>query len=502
MSDIVIKVENISKLYRLGEVGTGSLAHDVNRWWHKVRGKEDPYLKIGEVNDRTKPASSVQRPESSAKNANALDPRRPSLDSTPSSSSRPLDSGLSTPSSSALDSRPSTLVSAPPASDWVYALKDVSFEVKRGEVLGIIGRNGAGKSTLLKILSRVTTQSSGQIKVKGRIASLLEVGTGFHPELTGRENIFLNGAILGMRKAEIARKFDEIVEFSGCARYIDTPVKRYSSGMYVRLAFAVAAHLEPEILIVDEVLAVGDAEFQKKCLGKMKDVAGHGRTILFVSHNMAAIQHLCSRAILLQNGKLTLDTNTDKAVESYLLEMSAPSSDGAHIKSFDGTFSITHTILRDASGEEKSSFKPGEEMVVEVHYNAQSPIELPYFWVGIANAHGGLLGASMLLDGFRPRKLEGKGYIRARFPNLQLFPQSAYFVRAGMRYKDSMTLVFPSSDVAFFNMVGAAAECGFPSPVADQHLSGSGGIPNAYEWELSDGTRHSFDPFASTKKTS
>jgi ABC-type polysaccharide/polyol phosphate transport system ATPase subunit len=166
-------------------------------------------------------------------------------------------------------------------SDWVYALKDVSFEVKRGEVLGIIGRNGAGKSTLLKILSRVTTQSSGQIKVKGRIASLLEVGTGFHPELTGRENIFLNGAILGMRKAEIARKFDEIVEFSGCARYIDTPVKRYSSGMYVRLAFAVAAHLEPEILIVDEVLAVGDAEFQKKCLGKMKDVAGHGRTILW-----------------------------------------------------------------------------------------------------------------------------------------------------------------------------------------------------------------------------
>jgi ABC-type polysaccharide/polyol phosphate transport system ATPase subunit len=181
-----------------------------------------------------------------------------------------------------LDSRLSTLVSpkAPP-SDWVYALKDVSFEVKRGEVLGIIGRNGAGKSTLLKILSRVTTQSSGQIKVRGRIASLLEVGTGFHPELTGRENIFLNGAILGMRKAEIARKFDEIVEFSGCARYIDTPVKRYSSGMYVRLAFAVAAHLEPEILIVDEVLAVGDAEFQKKCLGKMKDVAGHGRTILW-----------------------------------------------------------------------------------------------------------------------------------------------------------------------------------------------------------------------------
>jgi len=319
MSDTVIRVENISKLYRLGEVGTGSLAHDVNRWWHKVRGKEDPYLKIGEVNDRTKSVSSVQRPESSAKNANALAPQPSSLDSTASSSSRPLDPGLSTPSSSALDSGRSSLDSpkAPP-SDWVYALKDVSFEVKRGEVLGIIGRNGAGKSTLLKILSRVTTQSSGQIKVKGRIASLLEVGTGFHPELTGRENIFLNGAILGMRKAEIARKFDEIVEFSGCARYIDTPVKRYSSGMYVRLAFAVAAHLEPEILIVDEVLAVGDAEFQKKCLGKMKDVAGHGRTILFVSHNMAAVKALCSRAVYLANGLLEMQGPTNDIVNAYL----------------------------------------------------------------------------------------------------------------------------------------------------------------------------------------
>jgi len=290
MSDTVIRVENLSKLYRLGEVGTGSLAHDVNRWWHRVRGKEDPYLKIGEVNDRTKSVSSVQSPESSAKNANALAPQPSSLDS------------------------PKAL-----PSDWVYALKDVSFEVKRGEVLGIIGRNGAGKSTLLKILSRVTTQSSGQIKVKGRIASLLEVGTGFHPELTGRENIFLNGAILGMRKAEIARKFDEIVEFSGCARYIDTPVKRYSSGMYVRLAFAVAAHLEPEILIVDEVLAVGDAEFQKKCLGKMKDVAGHGRTILFVSHNMTAVQSLCNKGVLMSHGQIEYVGASSECVRRYLV---------------------------------------------------------------------------------------------------------------------------------------------------------------------------------------
>jgi ABC-type polysaccharide/polyol phosphate transport system ATPase subunit len=299
----------------------------VNRWWHRVWGKEDPYLKIGEVNDRTKPAKQAsskkslttiehggrcenEQPEVGPKGEGAgateskgaaevrLAGQTGGAFPNPSTSELAQDSentslirSANSPHSSeeqsdskALDSRPSTLVSAPKAqapSDWVYALKDVSFEVKRGEVLGIIGRNGAGKSTLLKILSRVTTQSSGQIKVRGRIASLLEVGTGFHPELTGRENIFLNGAILGMRKAEIARKFDEIVEFSGCARYIDTPVKRYSSGMYVRLAFAVAAHLEPEILIVDEVLAVGDAEFQKKCLGKMKDVAGHGRTILW-----------------------------------------------------------------------------------------------------------------------------------------------------------------------------------------------------------------------------
>ncbi len=256
----VISVENVSKQYRLGEVGTGTLSHDVNRWWHKVRGKDDPYLKIGESNDRSKKGDS----------------------------------------------------------DYSWALRDVSFEVKQGEVLGIIGRNGAGKSTLLKILSRVTTPTTGEIKVKGRIASLLEVGTGFHPELTGRENIFLNGAILGMRKHEITRKLDEIIEFSGCERYIDTPVKRYSSGMYVRLAFAVAAHLEPEILIIDEVLAVGDAEFQKKCLGKMKDVAGQGRTVLFVSHNMGAVSDLTGICAFLENGRLLSFGTTSSIVKEYL----------------------------------------------------------------------------------------------------------------------------------------------------------------------------------------
>ena len=245
MSNTVIKVENLSKQYRLGAVGTGSFAHDLNRGWHRMRGKEDPYLTIGETNDRTVKGSS----------------------------------------------------------EYVWALKDINFEVKQGEVLGIIGRNGAGKSTLLKILSRTTSPTTGAVKIKGRVASLLEVGTGFHPELSGRENIFLNGAILGMSKQEIKRKFDEIVDFAGVERYIDTPVKRYSSGMYVRLAFGVAAHLEPEILIVDEVLAVGDAEFQKKALGKMKDVSGKdGRTVLFVSHNMIALENLCITALLLENG--------------------------------------------------------------------------------------------------------------------------------------------------------------------------------------------------------
>jgi lipopolysaccharide transport system ATP-binding protein len=256
----VIEVENLFKQYRLGQVSTGSIAHDLNRWWHTARGKEDPYQKITGVNNREENGSN----------------------------------------------------------DYVWALQDINFSVKQGEVLGIIGRNGAGKSTLLKILSKVTSPTKGNIKVKGRIASLLEVGTGFHPELTGRENIFLNGAILGMTKSEIRSKFDEIVAFSGVEKYIDTPVKRYSSGMYVRLAFAVAAHLEPEILIVDEVLAVGDAEFQKKCLGKMKDVSGEGRTVLFVSHNMQAIDSLCNRVILMSNGKKQDDLSKNETIKYYL----------------------------------------------------------------------------------------------------------------------------------------------------------------------------------------
>lgn len=261
-----IEFENISKQYRLGLVSTGTLSHDLNRFWQtKVLRREDPYLKVGEVNDRAHKG----------------------------------------------------------ASEYVWALKDINFKVEQGDVVGIIGRNGAGKSTLLKLLSRVTAPTTGTIRARGRIASLLEVGTGFHPEMTGRENIYMNGAIMGMSRAEITRKLDEIVDFSGCERYLDTPVKRYSSGMTVRLGFAIAAHLEPEILVVDEVLAVGDAEFQKKAIGKMQDVSrGEGRTVLFVSHNMGAVKNLCTRGVVLNQGQVAFDGGEKEAVDFYTVNSS------------------------------------------------------------------------------------------------------------------------------------------------------------------------------------
>ncbi len=256
---VILKVQGLSKQYRLGEIGTGTISHDLNRLFAKIRGEGDPNLIIGQQNNKN-----------------------------------------------------------PNGENFVWALSDVSFEINNGEVLGIIGKNGAGKSTLLKLLSSITSPTNGEINYNGRIASLLEVGTGFHPELTGKENIFLNGAILGMSKQEIETKIDEIIEFSGCSKYIDTPVKRYSSGMKVRLGFAVAAHLEPEILIVDEVLAVGDAEFQKKCITKMQDVSKSGRTILFVSHNLSSIRNLCNRVIVLEKGYCVFDGNVETGINHYL----------------------------------------------------------------------------------------------------------------------------------------------------------------------------------------
>ena len=328
MSNTVIKVENISKQYRLGEVGTGTISHDLNRWWAKMRGKEDPFLKIGETNDRTSKGSS----------------------------------------------------------DYVWALKDINFDIQQGDAVGIIGRNGAGKSTLLKILSKTTTPTTGSIKIKGRIASLLEVGTGFHPEMTGRENIFLNGAILGMRKKEIARKFDEIVDFAGVERYIDTPVKRYSSGMYVRLAFAVAAHLESEILIVDEVLAVGDAEFQKKCLGKMSDVSkGEGRTVLFVSHNMASIETLCSKGVLLGKGLMINHGKIQGLVKEYLTTTFETSKEKLLNNQ---TKNIISVVLTDENGEKKTAFSIGDNINIEVKLFYKDFLIHPRLSVGINSMNG------------------------------------------------------------------------------------------------------------------
>jgi lipopolysaccharide transport system ATP-binding protein len=308
MSNIVISVEQLTKQYDLGVIGTGTLSRDLNRWWAKLRRKPDPYTRIGQKDHFERLGESI------------------------------------------------------------LALDDVSFTVNQGEALGIIGKNGAGKSTLLKILSRVTAPSSGVVKIRGRIGSLLEVGTGFHPELTGRENVYLNGAILGMRKEEVDRKFDEIVDFSGVEKFIDTPVKRYSSGMYVRLAFAVAAHLDPEILVVDEVLAVGDVEFQKKCLGKMGDVAEEGRTVLFVSHNMGAIRQLCTRGILLSKGVIAFKGSPENTVDEYLSKTRESKGNNiiSHITKCDPIINIQDIIVNQKNIDELTLTQNDRTITIEV----------------------------------------------------------------------------------------------------------------------------------------
>lgn len=321
MSKSVIEFNNVGKQYILGTIGTGTLSQDLNRWWANIRGKEDPYLKIGETNDRTQKG----------------------------------------------DSR------------FVWALRDINFKVEQGDVVGIVGKNGAGKSTLLKILSRVTSPTTGDIKIRGRIASLLEVGTGFHPEMTGRENIFMNGSIMGMTKAEIKSKFDEIVDFAGVAKYVDTPVKRYSSGMMVRLGFAIAAHLEPEILVVDEVLAVGDAEFQKKAIGKMQDVSkGEGRTVLFVSHNLAAVRGLCTRGVLLKNGMIDFMGNIPETLDNYL-----KSDDGAQQEKIISNIQwIKHGLsiqkIEINGTDEAVSTVTSKQQYLDVHIEAETEEDIAY----------------------------------------------------------------------------------------------------------------------------
>ncbi len=386
-------VENVGKMYRLGTVGTGTLSHDLNRFWHKVRGKEDPYTKVGQENNR---ATASENP-------------------------------------------------------YVWALKDINFSVDKGEVLGIIGKNGAGKSTLLKILSKITSPTTGCIKVNGRIASLLEVGTGFHPELTGRENIYLNGAILGMKRHEIKAKFDEIVEFSGCERYLDTPVKRYSSGMYVRLAFAVAAHLESEILIVDEVLAVGDAEFQKKCLGKMKDVSRNdGRTVLFVSHNMSSISELCKRSILLEKGTIVFDADTPSTLKRYLYSDTHSNNSILESTNRTGNLDVKFASLNFTNSNNELVDYVSNELV-NINLSLESQVE-GEFEIGLSlhNSIGNIISINYNTYTNVAIKLKkGRNEFTIKNVNLPLMP-GEYFFR-GLIQKNSHIIDWP--DFNLFNFI-------------------------------------------------
>jgi lipopolysaccharide transport system ATP-binding protein len=376
MSNFAINIENLSKQYRLGIVGTGTLSHDLNRWWHLVRGKDDPYLKVGQINDR----------ENSAE------------------------------------------------SDYVWALKDVNLEVNKGEILGVIGKNGAGKSTLLKILSKVTGPTTGKISINGRLASLLEVGTGFHPELTGRENVYLNGAILGMTKKEITGKFDEIVDFAGVAKYIDTPVKRYSSGMMVRLGFAVAAHLEPDVLVVDEVLAVGDAEFQKKAIGKMHDVSNEeGRTILFVSHNMAAVKQLCTRVMCVDTGMIVDIGNPQHVIKKY---MDDSFKENQFFDVDRGIVSVASAVIKNKNLENSNSFSIGDDLYIElVMSNAISNRLL--FEVEVVNANNIVICHILNTDsGFEIFGFSSGDKFQILFQDIRFYPGEYYlnigiFDRAG-----------------------------------------------------------------------
>lgn len=369
-----IEFNNISKLYRLGLVSSGTLSNDLKRWWQmSVLGKEDPFLKVGSVNDRSKAADS----------------------------------------------------------EYVWALKEIDFKVNQGDVVGIIGKNGAGKSTLLKLLSRVTGPTTGTIKAKGRIGSLLEVGTGFHPELTGRENIFMNGAILGMTKSEITKKLDEIVDFSGCERYIDTPVKRYSSGMMVRLGFAVAAHLDPEILVVDEVLAVGDAEFQKKAIGKMQDVSrGEGRTVLFVSHNMNAVKRLCKTGVLLENGQVSFSGTAEEAISRYLTvnseEIGKPLIDRKD-RIGNGKILFSSVVFKNIKGDVVKEAFSGQYVKIEVHFqinDRMTDLSKAIFSCGFTDSFGTNVTSWVSDEMEHDFSDLSKGILTIEIPALYLRPQT------------------------------------------------------------------------------
>lgn len=420
MSYTVIDVENISKEYRLGVIGHGTLYRDLQSWWARIRKRQDP-------------------------NAQILAEQRKH-------------------------------------GDKFWAIKDISFKVQAGERVGIIGRNGAGKSTLLKILSRVTIPTSGRVRLKGRVASLLEVGTGFHPELTGRENIFLNGAILGMNRGEVRKKLDEIIDFAGVQDYIDTPVKRYSSGMYVRLAFAVAAHLEPDILIVDEVLAVGDVEFQKKCLGKLQDVSDNeGRTVLFVSHSMEAIRKLCQRGILLDDGKIAVEGNTDTVVDSYLAEEKKGDIQwdipGQRAK-------IVNVKLRNRKGEMTREFRPDDCLDISIDFECRAAFENPICKLMIYYGEGLMFGANTLLDGVSHSFKQGSVNLRCRFEQLPLRP-GPYKIELAIREPIANEGIFGRANIARFSIVGSEAEYGLSPMLISGHGSYMAMIP--YTWDTPKG---------------
>jgi len=364
-----------------------------------------------------------------------------------------------------------------------WALRNVSLSINQGEVVGIIGRNGAGKSTLLKLLSRITVPTEGRFRINGRTASLLEVGTGFHVELTGRENIFLNGAILGMARGEIAKKFDQIVDFSEIEDFLDTPVKRYSSGMYIRLAFAVAAHLEPEVLIVDEVLAVGDAAFQKKCLGKMENFAQSGRTVLFVSHNMDAVRTLCQRAILFDGGKIRADGYVDSVVEDYFSRFST--SSGQQLRG-DYGLAIEKVVLKNDGGQETRQFCPGEDLIIEITFDAQKCLEKPYFILVVRGQKGNCFTANMLLDGHRPKLLNGKGKISCRFKSIPLLPQR-YTVQLAIKANNGIDVLMPYEDIGLFIVTADLVTYGYKGEFQTR-VSEATSVVIPYEWQLPDGT--------------
>lgn len=413
-----ITIENVSKQYRLGVISTGTLSHDLNRWWARMRGKDDPFLKVGEANQQ--------------------------------------------------DIRGE--------SEYVWALKNVSLEIMPGDVLGIVGKNGAGKSTLLKLLSRVTAPTEGRILIRGRIASLLEVGTGFHPELTGRENVFLNGAILGMTRSEISRKFDEIVAFAGVERYIDTPVKRYSSGMYVRLAFAVAAHLEPEILVVDEVLAVGDIEFQKKALGKMQDVSrNEGRTVLFVSHNLPAVRNLCRTGILLQNGEMVFSGTAEDTIDRYLsVFQNTINGKRFEKRQLEGKdIELVYAETLGSQGESKDQFEISEEIVVGVEINCIHPIPNTYAYVTIKNKHEDILIESdtfdilpNVLDELKPGKNK---YLIRIGPNVLAHGEYTFYISFSSTYADKFMVDEPGR-ILSFSVVDTKTQRGYRRTAKTSHL--------------------------------